>query len=184
MAYACALAAWTLIKDDHGLCDQPLLPLRGSGVTLCAQAVGARQSADRVVLSVSPQRDGARPPDSFPCAVRARGRRGWLADQPGLTGFDARCGWWSDRRPGGLAPILQPSDSSGHFVTHPEHGFSQLRILRQMQTPGRRRRQHLYQPGRRFQVRAEDCIGGARRAAPRRHGSHSARVMPLPGRVG
>jgi ribulose-bisphosphate carboxylase large chain len=66
LAYRCALGGIDLIKDDHGLTDQPYAPFRdGEALPVCAQYYGAYPSDRR----------------ARPLRQSCRGRR--AADQPG-----------------------------------------------------------------------------------------------------
>ena len=176
MAYACALGGLDLIKDDHGICDQPFCRYE-ERVALCAQAVARANRQTGFSCLYIPNVTG--PADQI--LKRALFARevgaGGLLFSPGLTGFDAMRQVADDDRVD--LPILSHPTSTGHFVVHPDHGFSHYVFYGQMQRLAGADASIYINQGGRFQVRAEDCIearDGCRDAM-----GHIRPIMPLPG---
>jgi ribulose-bisphosphate carboxylase large chain len=100
-----------------------------------------------------------------------------LLMSPALTGFDAMRMVADDDRVG--LPILSHPTASGHFVTHPEHGFSHYVYYGQMQRLAGADASIYINQGGRFQVSAGDCIEA--RDGCRDVMGHIRPIMPLPG---
>ena len=164
MAYACALGGLDLIKDDHGICDQPFCRYE-ERVALCAQAVARANRQTGFSCLYIPNVTG--PADQI--LKRALFARevgaGGLLFSPGLTGFDAMRQVADDDRVD--LPILSHPTSTGHFVVHPDHGFSHYVFYGQMQRLAGADASIYINQGGRFQVRAEDCIEAATAAGMR-----------------
>jgi ribulose-bisphosphate carboxylase large chain len=176
MAHACALGGMDIIKDDHGICDQPFCRFE-ERVALCAQAVAnANQQTGLSCLYVP---NVTAPADQI--LSRARFARqagaGGLLISPGLTGFDAMRQVADDDQVG--LPIFSHPTATGHFVVHPEHGFSHYVFYGQMQRLAGADASIYIQQGGRFQVRPEDC--DAARDGCRDPLGHIRPIMPLPG---
>jgi len=121
LAYQLALGGIDLIKDDHGLADQPFCPF-GERVARCAEAVRrANQETGRTCLYLANV--------SAPAALlRERARRarhagaGGLVLAPGLVSFDATRQLADDDA---LAlPILSHPALLGSLTLHPGDGIS------------------------------------------------------------
>jgi ribulose-bisphosphate carboxylase large chain len=176
MAYACALGGMDLIKDDHGICDQPFCRFE-ERVTLCAQAVARANQQTGLSCLYLPNVTAP----AHQILARARFAReagaGGLLMSPALTGFDAMRMVADDDRVG--LPILSHPTASGHFVTHPEHGFSHYVYYGQMQRLAGADASIYINQGGRFQVTAGDCIEA--RDGCRDVMGHIRPIMPLPG---
>ena len=176
MAYACALGGMDLIKDDHGLCDQPFCRFE-ERVTLCAQAVArANQQTGLSCLYVA---NVTAPADQILERARfaSEAGAGGLLFSPGLTGFDAMRQVADDQRVN--LPILSHPTATGHCVIHPEHGFSHYVFYGQLQRLAGADASIYIQQGGRFQVRPGDCIEA--RDGCRDEMGHIRSIMPLPG---
>ncbi len=176
MAYACALGGMDLIKDDHGITDQPFCRFE-ERVTLCSQAVArANRQTGLSCLYVT---NVTAPADQvLPRALFAReAGAGGLMFSPALTGFDAMRQVADDDRVG--LPILSHPTATGHFVIHPDHGFSHYVFYGQMQRLAGADASIYINQGGRFQVRAEDCVEA--RDGCREPLGHLRPIMPLPG---
>jgi ribulose-bisphosphate carboxylase large chain len=176
MAYACALGGMDLIKDDHGICDQPFCRFE-ERVTLCAQAVArANQQTGLSCLYLPNVTAPAHQVLARAVFARETGAGGLLMS-PALTGFDAMRMVADDDRVG--LPILSHPTASGHYVTHPEHGFSHYVYYGQMQRLAGADASIYINQGGRFRVSAEDCIEA--RDGCRDVMGHVRPIMPLPG---
>jgi len=121
MAYRYALGGLDLVKDDHGLADQPFGRYQAR-VEACAAAV-ARANAEvggrcRYVANVTAPADqlGARARFARDAGV------GGLMVAPGLVGFDAMRALADDDALD--LPLLQHPAFAGSFVTRPTEGLS------------------------------------------------------------
>jgi ribulose-bisphosphate carboxylase large chain len=121
LAYALALGGIDLIKDDHGLADQPFSPF-DERVSRCAESVArANRETGRQCLYL--------PNVTAPAAQvlpRARAARdagaGGLLFCPGLAGFDAMRGLAADDDLG--LPILSHPALIGGLALAPETGLA------------------------------------------------------------
>ncbi len=176
LAYRCALGGIDIIKDDHGLTDQPYAPFR-ERVDRCAEAVARanRETGKRCLYA---------PNITAPThliAERARYAKaagaGALLISPALTGLDAMRMIADDDAIG--LPLLSHPTASGHFVVHPDHGFSHYLYYGQLQRLGGADASIYINAGGRFQVRTEDSLEAAAGCAgdmgPIRP------ILPLPG---
>jgi ribulose-bisphosphate carboxylase large chain len=176
MAYACAMGGMDLIKDDHGITDQSFCRFE-ERVALCAQAVArANRQTGLSCLYVA---NVTAPADQILARARfaSEAGAGGLLFSPGLTGFDAMRQVADDDRVN--LPILSHPTATGHFVIHPEHGFSHYVFYGQLQRLAGADASIYIQQGGRFQVRPEDCIEA--RDGCRDEMSHIRSIMPLPG---
>jgi ribulose-bisphosphate carboxylase large chain len=76
-------------------------------------------------------------------------------------------------------PILSHPTSTGHCVTHPDHGFSHYLFYGQLQRLAGADASIYINHGGRFQVRPEDCLEA--RDGCRDTMGHIRPIMPLPG---
>ena len=130
LTYRCALGGIDIIKDDHGLTDQPYAPFR-ERVERCAAAIARanRETGKRCLYAANI----TAPADQI--AERARYARaagvGALLISPALTGLDAMRAIADDDTIG--LPVISHPASSGHYVVHPDHGFSHYLWYGQLQ---------------------------------------------------
>ena len=129
MAYQCALGGIDLIKDDHGLANQPFAPFRERALR-CAEAVARAnaQTGERCIYL--PHLAG--PLDTL--VERAHFAReagaGGLLIAPGLVGLDAMRMLADDD---GLAlPILSHPALLGSYVTSAEGGIAHFALFGQL----------------------------------------------------
>lgn len=130
LAHAFALGGMDVIKDDHGLTDQPFCPYR-ERVEACVEAVAA---ANRVTGKRCLYVPNVTAPVQ---AVFERARfakqagAGGLLIAPGLTGFDTMRALAADDT---LAlPILSHPALLGSMVTSAANGFSHAALFGQLQ---------------------------------------------------
>lgn len=130
LAYAFALGGIDIIKDDHGLTDQPFCPYR-ERVSACAEAVAkANAETGRRCLYV--------PNVTAPAPLLA-GRVQWARQQgaggvliaPGLTGFDTLRALAADEQVG--LPVISHPALLGSLVTSPDNGLSHALLFGQLQ---------------------------------------------------
>ena len=176
MAYACALGGMDLIKDDHGITDQPFCRFE-ERVALCAEAVArANRETGFSCLYVA---NVTGPTGQILARARfaSEAGAGGIMLSPGLTGFDAMREVADDDRVN--LPVLSHPTGTGHCVLHPEHGFSHYLFYGQLQRLAGADSSIYIQQGGRFQVRPEDCLearDGCRDAL-----GHIRPIMPMPG---
>jgi ribulose-bisphosphate carboxylase large chain len=129
LAYRCALGGIDLIKDDHGLADQPFAPFR-ERVERCVAAVerANRETGLRCVYlpNISAPADRVLSNALF---ARAAGAGGLLL-APGLTGWDAMRQIADDERV--ALPLLCHPALLGSFVTSPDNGISHAVLFGQL----------------------------------------------------
>lgn len=121
LAYRCALGGVDLIKDDHGLADQPCAPF-AERVARCAEAVerANRETGERCVY-VANVTAPAHLVVERARAARAAGAGG-LMIAPGLTGLDVVRQIAADESI--ALPILSHPAFQGNFVTSPTSGIA------------------------------------------------------------
>lgn len=121
LAYRCALGGVDLIKDDHGLTDQPYAPF-AERVARCAEAVArANQETGERCAYVANITAPAHLVVERARAARAAGAGGLLI-APGLTGLDAIRQLAAD--PQVDVPILSHPAFQGSFVTSLTSGIA------------------------------------------------------------
>ena len=176
MAYACALGGMDLIKDDHGITDQPFCRFE-ERVTQCAEAVARANRETGFSCLYVPNVTG--PTDQILARARfaSEAGAGGIMISPGLTGFDAMRQVADDDRVN--LPVLSHPTATGHCVLHPEHGFSHYLFYGQLQRLAGADSSIYIQQGGRFQVRPEDCL--AARDGCRDALGHIRPIMPMPG---
>lgn len=175
LAYRFALGGIDLIKDDHGLTDQPFCPYR-ERVQTCADAV-ARANAHTGKNSLYVPNITAPVPA---IAARARFARdvgaGGLLIAPGLTGFDALRTLAADDAL--RLPLLSHPALLGSFVVGPEHGFDHGVLFGQLQRLAGADASIFPNYGGRFAFSRNEC---ARIADGCRLPSHYLPIFPTPG---
>ena len=129
LAYHFALGGIDIVKDDHGLADQPFAPFR-ERVQRCAEAV-ARANRETGLNSIyMPNVTG--PADQLiPNARFAKeAGAGGLLISPGLAGFDAMRQIADDDRI--ALPIMSHPAWLGSFVVHLDQGISHYALFGQI----------------------------------------------------
>jgi ribulose-bisphosphate carboxylase large chain len=120
MAYQFAKGGIDIIKDDHGLSDQPFCPFKPR-VEACAHAVAqANRESGRQCIYVPNVSAGYA--ELLPRAYDAQqAGAGGLMVAPGLTGFDAL--HFLATAPNLKLPLLAHPALLGSFVTSPDNGI-------------------------------------------------------------
>ena len=121
LAYRFALGGVDLIKDDHGIADQPFSPFT-ERVRRCADAV-ARANAvtgGRSLYVANVTADGAAVHER--AALAREAGAGGLMVAPGLTGWAALRSLAADPSLG--LPLLYHPALQGSFVAHPDSGLA------------------------------------------------------------
>ena len=120
IVYQCALGGIDIIKDDHGLSNQPFAPFE-ERVTLCSAAVArANHETGRKSIYVPNVTGPANKILSRAKFAKQAGAGGLLV-APGLTGFDTMR-WLADEDELGL-PIISHPAFQGSYVTSSAYGF-------------------------------------------------------------
>lgn len=129
LAYRFALGGIDIVKDDHGLTDQPTAPFE-ERVRLCAKAV-ARANRTTGRRAVYAPNVTAPYLEILERARLARGLgAGALLFCPGLAGPDAMRALAADPRVG--LPILSHPAWQGSYVLHREQGISHYALFGQI----------------------------------------------------
>lgn len=121
LAHRLALGGVDLIKDDHGLNDQPFCPFE-ERVTRCAEAVAEanQRTGGRTRYAANVTAPPAEVHDRARFAVQAGA--GALLICPGLTGFDTMAALAADDSLG--VPVLAHPALLGAYTVHSDHGLS------------------------------------------------------------
>jgi ribulose-bisphosphate carboxylase large chain len=129
LAYQLALGGIDLIKDDHGLANQPFAPF-GERVERCAEAVARanRETGFHCVYApnVSSAGEGVIRNALFAISAGA----GALLVSPGLVGFGTMAELAADDRVG--LPILSHPTFQGSFLANPSAGISHYALFGQI----------------------------------------------------
>jgi ribulose-bisphosphate carboxylase large chain len=129
LAYRFALGGIDIVKDDHGLTDQPYAPFE-ERLRRCARAV-ARANRKTGFRSVYAPNVTAPYREVLERARQARARgAGALLLCPGLVGLDAMRAVAADARVG--LPILSHPAWQGSYVLHPAQGVSHYALFGQI----------------------------------------------------
>ncbi len=176
LAYRCALGGIDIIKDDHGLTDQPYAPFV-ERVARCGEAVAKanRETGKRCLYAANITAPAPLIPVRA-AAAKAAGA-GALLISPALTGLDAMRAIADDDTVG--LPLLSHPAFSGHYVVHPDHGFSHFLYYGQLQRLAGADTSIYINPGGRFQVRPEDSRAAADGCVADM--GPIRRILPLPG---
>ena len=129
LAHDLALGGMDLIKDDHGLADQPFCPFE-ERVARCAEQVGRANAltGGRCLYAPNVTTTADRVQERARWAVRAGA--GALLVSPGLLGFDVMRTLADDDAVG--VPLLCHPALLGSFVAHPSHGMSHRALFGQL----------------------------------------------------
>ncbi|MFA5975201.1 MAG: RuBisCO large subunit C-terminal-like domain-containing protein [Elusimicrobiota bacterium] len=176
LAYRFALGGIDLIKDDHGLADQPFARF-DERVERCAAAVAQanRETGGHSLYFPNVSLSSS----DFPRHLRfaqSAGAGGFLIS-PGLTGFDAmrriaENDEWD-------LPILMHPAFLGSFVTHPDNGLSHFALFGQLARLAGADGSIFPSFGGRFSFSQAECAEIAEGcAAPM---GHFKRIFPVPG---
>jgi ribulose-bisphosphate carboxylase large chain len=129
LAYRFALGGMDMIKDDHGLADQPFAPFR-ERVARCAEAVAKANAVTGGRCLYLPNVTApAGEVIARALLARSLGASGLLVS-PGLVGFDAMRLLAEDERLG--LPILMHPALLGSFVISPVQGISHRVLFGQL----------------------------------------------------
>ena len=156
IAYPMALGGVDVVKDDHGLADQPFCRFE-ERVARCAEAVARANDETGGRCLYAP--NVTAPADEL--LRRARFARnagtGALLVAPGLVGLDALRVLAADDAV--ALPILSHPALQGSFVLHPRHGVSHRALFGQMNRLAGADACIFPHLGGRFSFSAEDCRG-------------------------
>ncbi len=156
LAYQLALGGVDVIKEDHGLTDQPFAPFE-ERVPRCAEAVGRanRETGYRCLYAPNVTTRADR------ILTRAMQAKAWGAGAvmvaPGLTGWDALRLLAEDDA---LAlPVLSHPALLGTFAVSPEHGMAHHVLYGQLPRLAGADATIFVNYGGRFSFSEEDCRG-------------------------
>ena len=175
LAYRCALGGVDLIKDDHGLADQPSAPF-AERVARCAEAV-ARANAEtgEQSLYLANITAPAHLVYDRACAARAAGAGGLLI-APGLVGLDLVRQIAADEQIS--LPIIAHPALQGSFVVSPTSGIAHGVIFGTLARLAGADATIFPNNGGRFTFTPADCTAiAAATAAPL---GHLASIFPTP----
>ncbi len=129
LAYTLALGGIDIIKDDHGLANQPFAPF-GERVARCSEAVQRANQMTGLKCVYAPNVSG-RGDETLRRAHLARQLgAGALLIAPGLVSFGIMQQLATDEGIG--LPILGHPALLGSFAVHPDHGISHYAIFGQL----------------------------------------------------
>jgi ribulose-bisphosphate carboxylase large chain len=128
-AFACALGGIDIIKDDHGLADQPFAPFQ-IRVSACVEAV--RRANDETGRNAIYMPNVTAPADQVVDRAHAakEAGAGGLLVAPGIVGLDTMRYLADDDRLG--LPIMSHPAFQGSLVTSPAEGLSHAVIFGQI----------------------------------------------------
>ena len=129
LAYQFALGGIDIVKDDHGLADQPFAPFK-ERVELCAEAVARanRETGQRCIYM--PNVTGPVDKVIENALFAKEAGAGGLLVAPGLAGFDVMRQLADDDRI--ALPIMTHPALQGSFVAHPDSGLSRYALFGQI----------------------------------------------------
>ena len=129
LAYQFALGGIDIIKDDHGLADQPFCPFE-ERVTRCAEAVArANRETGRHCL-YAPNVTGPAGVSIQRALFAKQAGAGGLLISPGLTGWDTMRQLAEDERL--VLPVIMHPALLGSFATDPHSGLSHYTLFGQL----------------------------------------------------
>ncbi|MFP4375333.1 MAG: RuBisCO large subunit C-terminal-like domain-containing protein [Spirochaetaceae bacterium] len=176
IAYDCALGGIDIIKDDHGLANQPITDFE-ERVRLCTGAVerANRETGYRSVYA--PNITGpARELDQRARFAKEEGA-GAVLYMPGLAGFDGMRTLADDED--FALPIISHPAFYGSFVTSPDNGFSHYALYGQLQRLAGADASIYPNFGGRFTFSRDECtsiVGGCSEPF-----GHMRPIFPTPG---
>lgn len=129
MTHRLALGGIDVIKDDHGLANQPFAPFEAR-VERCAEAVARANAITGLRCVYAPNVTGPMDRMVEMALFARRAGAGGLLIAPGLAGWDAVRRIADDDRIG--LPILFHPAFTGSFVTSPDNGLSHFVLYGQL----------------------------------------------------
>ncbi|MFZ5828098.1 MAG: RuBisCO large subunit C-terminal-like domain-containing protein [Bacillota bacterium] len=176
LAYQFALGGIDIIKDDHGLADQPFSPFVDR-VARCAEAVErANRETGRKSIYMPNVTAPADRLQRYARKARELGAGGLLV-APGLAGFDAMRALADDDEIS--LPIMSHPAFLGSFVTSPENGISHYALFGQICRLAGADATVYPNWGGRFSFSKEECASIAEGSAASM--GHLKPIFPAPG---
>jgi ribulose-bisphosphate carboxylase large chain len=176
LAYKIALGGIDIIKDDHGLSNQPFAPYR-ERVERCVEAV-ARANQRTGLHSVYLPNVTAAGEVAIQNALFARSAgAGGLLISPGLTGFGILQQLAEDDRI--ALPIMSHPAFLGSFVTYPDNGIAHQVLFGQIARLAGADATVYPNYGGRFSFSREECINIV--AGTSEPMGHIKSIFPAPG---
>jgi len=175
-AYRCALGGMDVIKDDHGLANQPFAPFR-ERVRLCAEAVERANRVAGTHCIYVPNVTGPASEVMDMARFAKRAGAGGLVISPGLAGFSLMQQLADDDSLD--LPILAHPAFLGSFVTSPENGISHYALFGQINRLAGADATIYPNFGGRFSFSRDECSSIAAGAAASM--GHVKPIFPAPG---
>lgn len=176
LAYQFALGGVDMIKDDHGLADQPFSPFK-ERVQRCAEAVErAIRETGKKCLYVP---NLSAPADQIldKALLAKENNVGALMVAPGLVGLDTMRMLADDDRI--ALPIISHPAFQGTFTAHPDNGVSHYTIFGQLPRLAGADASIFPNYGGRFSFSIEECQSIVRGATVQMH--HIKPIFSAPG---
>ncbi len=176
IAWRCVAGGADIIKDDHGLADQPMAPFHERTEKVAAAV--ARANAEFGTSALHFANITGRPDQLVERALFAKeAGAGGVLLMPGLLGFEIAHQLASD--PDFDLPIMTHPSFTGPFVLSPDTGFSHAMMYGVLQRLAGSDISVFPNVGGRFGFSAEECFSIA--DACRDPDGHGAPMMPSPG---
>ncbi len=176
LAQQFAFGGIDIIKDDHGLADQPFAPFR-ERVERCAEAVQRANQATGYRCLYMPNVTAAGEQALERALFAKQVGAGALLAAPGLMGFDAMRRLAADDRV--ALPIMSHPAFQGSFTVHPNSGVGHYLLFGQLPRLAGADATIFPNVGGRFSFSREECLAiAAGAAAPL---GHLKPIMPTPG---
>ncbi len=175
-AYRFALGGIDIVKDDHGLADQPFAPYK-ERVERCAEAVARANRETGLRCLYMPNVTGPAEAVRQNALFARNAGAGGLLISPGLAGWEVMRGLADDDQIG--LPIMSHPALQGSFVASAESGISHYALFGQMARLAGADASIYPNYGGRFSFSREDCrriVEGT--AAPM---GHLKPIFPTPG---
>lgn len=154
LAYQFALGGIDIIKDDHGLADQPFAPFK-ERVQRCSEAVARANKETGLKCIYMPNLTGPLRTLTANAHFAKNAGAGGLLISPGLAGLDAMRLLADDE--GISLPIMTHPALQGSFVVNPESGISHFALFGQIARLGGADATIFPNYGGRFSFSRDEC---------------------------
>jgi ribulose-bisphosphate carboxylase large chain len=176
LAYQIALGGIDIIKDDHGLADQPFAPFQ-ERLQRCTDAVNEANQQSGYHCIYVPNITGPAA-EIFPRArMASESGAGGIMLAPGLTGFDVMRELAEDDFIN--LPIFSHPSWLGSYAVHPDNGVAHKVIFGQLPRLSGADATIFVNYGGRFSFSPQDCLGIVEGASMPM--GHLSPIFPTPG---
>ena len=176
LAYRFALGGIDIVKDDHGLADQPFAPFK-ERVARCAEAVARANRETGLKCLYTPNVTGPSSRVIENALFAKQAGAGGLLFSPGLAGLNTMQQLADDDRIG--LPIMTHPALQGSFVTSSDNGLSHFVIFGQIARLAGADATIFPNFGGRFSFSREECASLAEGTAVPM--AHVKPIFPTPG---